>query len=105
MLLEFLTRDQSPVHQRCQSLNLGGYIDHALAYNRAPKAIVQGAQSLNAQKETTMNRLLGIIGCALLGYIGWYLGGFLGSYGAVSLGSIGAGTGLYLGRKISRDHF
>lgn len=52
-----------------------------------------------------MTRLLGFIGLTLGGWIGWSAGARFSLGAAILLSIVGTGVGLYVGRRIARDHF
>lgn len=56
-------------------------------------------------RASTVNRLLGFIGLTLGGWVGWAIGMRLSFGAAIFLSILGTAFGLYLGRRIARDHF
>ena len=52
-----------------------------------------------------MEKLFTFIGMTIGGYAGWALGEKFSFFAAFVLGIVGTGLGLYLARRILRDHF
>lgn len=52
-----------------------------------------------------MTKLLGFLGLTIGSWIGWSIGAHFSTIAAVLLGVVGTGAGLYLGRRVARDHF
>jgi hypothetical protein len=52
-----------------------------------------------------MEKVLVFLGLSVGGWVGWALGARLGIFAAFMLSAVGMGAGLYLGRRIARDHF
>jgi uncharacterized membrane protein YeaQ/YmgE (transglycosylase-associated protein family) len=52
-----------------------------------------------------VEKLLTIIGMTAGGYAGWALGAKLSFFAAFVLGVVGTALGLYLARRLLRDHF
>jgi hypothetical protein len=48
--------------------------------------------------------LFGFIGATLLGGIGWWIGQRVGVMTAFIVSTVGTGVGLYLGRRLAREH-
>jgi hypothetical protein len=51
-----------------------------------------------------MEGLLGFLGATLLGGLGWWIGERVGVMTAFMVSMVGTGVGLYLGRRLARDH-
>ena len=52
-----------------------------------------------------MEKLLVFLGLSVGGWIGWVAGARFGFLAAFLLCVVGTALGLYLGRRIARDHF
>lgn len=52
-----------------------------------------------------MEKLLAVAGLSLGGWAGWAAGAPFGFFPAFLLSTVGTGLGLYVGRKIAREHF
>jgi uncharacterized membrane protein YeaQ/YmgE (transglycosylase-associated protein family) len=51
-----------------------------------------------------METLLGLIGATVLGAVAWWAGAHVGLMTAFVLSTIGSGAGMYVGRRLARDH-
>jgi hypothetical protein len=52
-----------------------------------------------------VERLLVILGTGAGGWAGWAVGARFGPMAAFLLSVVGTGVGLYVGRRIAREHF
>ncbi len=52
-----------------------------------------------------MERLMGFAGATVMGAVGWWIGEQVGLMTAFMVSTVASGVGLYVGRRISRDHF
>jgi uncharacterized membrane protein YfcA len=51
-----------------------------------------------------MEKLLILVTTTVLGTIGWWIGEFIGLFTAFMLSIVGTAAGVYVGRRIAREH-
>jgi len=63
-----------------------------------------GSARRKLQHRTPVEKVIVILGTTVGGWLGWTAGARFGIFAAFVLGIVGTALGLYLGRKIVRDH-